>query len=102
MTRLPIYIATLTLTLGGCAVIANVTPIGDGAFATAAHSNDVNARVEQETAQAMSQAAAYCKEHGAAVDVRFERAPDRTIGREPDPEADPETDRTTDPRRTDR
>ncbi len=81
------FIAAL-LALGGCAVVANVTPIGNGAFMTAAHSNDVNARVEQETAQAMSQATAYCKERGGTVDVIRIDAPAPTPGRPPSSEVD--------------
>jgi hypothetical protein len=57
------------LACGGCAVLSNVTPIGDGAYMTAVHSNDVNGRVEGEQARAMSQAAAFCSERGATVDV---------------------------------
>ena len=86
MTRRSILIAALAL--GGCAVIANVMPIGNGAFATSAHSNDVNARVEQETAQALSQAAAYCKDHGGVVDVIKVDAPPPTPGRPPSAEVD--------------
>jgi hypothetical protein len=74
--------------LAGCAVIANVTPIGNGAYMTAVHSNDVNARVEQETAQAMAQAAAYCKERGASLDVIRVDAPVPSPGRPPSAEVD--------------
>jgi hypothetical protein len=74
--------------LAGCAVIANVTPIGNGAYMTAAHSNDVNARVEQETAEAMAQAAAYCKERGAGVEVIRSYAPAPAPGRPPSAEVD--------------
>lgn len=86
MTRPAFFAATLAL--GGCAVIAAVTPIGNGAFTTGAHSNDVNARVEQETAQAMSQATAYCRERGATVDVIKVDAPPPTPGRPPSAEVD--------------
>ena len=57
------------LACGGCAVLANVTPIGDGTWMTVVRSNDVNGRVEDERARAMSQAAAFCSERGANVDV---------------------------------
>jgi hypothetical protein len=57
------------LACGGCAVLSNVTPIGDGAYMTVVRSNDVNGRVEDERARALSQATAYCNEHGASVDV---------------------------------
>jgi hypothetical protein len=53
----------------GCAVLSNVTPIGDGAFMTVVRSNDVNGRVADEQARAMSQAQAYCTEKHANVDV---------------------------------
>ena len=53
----------------GCAVLSNVTPIGDGAYMTVVRSNDVNGRVEDERARAMSQATAFCNERGAGVDV---------------------------------
>lgn len=74
--------------LGGCAIIANVTPIGNGAYMTAVHSNDVNARVEQETAEAMARATAYCKERGAGVEVIRIDAPAPSPGRPPSAEVD--------------
>ena len=61
-------IATM-LACAGCAVLSNVTPIGDGAYMTVVRSNDVNGRVEDERARAMAQAVAYCNERGAGVDV---------------------------------
>lgn len=57
------------LACAGCAVLANVTPIGDGAYMTVVRSNDVNARVQDQQAKAMSQAGAFCAERGATVDV---------------------------------
>jgi hypothetical protein len=57
------------LACAGCAVLSNVTPIGDGAFMTVVRSNDVNGRVADEQARAMSQAQAYCTERHATVDV---------------------------------
>ena len=74
--------------LGGCAVLSNVTPIGDGAFMAAVHSNDVNARVDQQTAQAMAQATAFCKQRGAAVEVVRIDAPAPPFGRPPSAEVD--------------
>ena len=47
----PRLIATL-LALGGCAVLSNVTPLGDGSYMTVVRSNDVNARVEEQQAKA--------------------------------------------------
>ena len=63
-----LFIASV-LAASGCAVLSNVTPIGDGAYMTVVHSNDVNARAEEQRARAMAQAAAFCKERGAGVDV---------------------------------
>jgi hypothetical protein len=57
------------LACAGCAVLANVTPIGDGAYMTVVRSNDVNGRVQDQQAKAMSQAGAFCAERGATVDV---------------------------------
>ena len=67
MTRFP-FIASL-LALGACAALSNVTPIGGGAFMTVVHSNDVNARVEEQRAKAIDQATAFCRERGGGVDV---------------------------------
>jgi coenzyme F420-reducing hydrogenase gamma subunit len=86
MTRL-LFIASL-VALGGCAVLSNVTSIGNGAFMTAVHGNDVNARVDQETAQAMAQAVSFCKERGATVDVIKVDAPAPPPGRPPSAEVD--------------
>lgn len=65
----PTLTALSSLALAGCAVLSNVSPIGDGAFMTAVHSNDVNATVAEERAKAMSDATAFCGEKGATVDV---------------------------------
>lgn len=65
---LAIAIATAAA-CAGCAVLANVTPIGDGAYMTVVRSNDVNARVADQQAKAMSQADAFCAERGAKVEV---------------------------------
>ncbi len=86
MARL-LFIASMAA-LGGCAVLSNVTPIGNGAFMAAVHSNDVNARVDQETAQAMARAASFCKERGATVDVIKIDAPAPPFGRPPSAEVD--------------
>jgi hypothetical protein len=55
--------------LGACAALSNVTSIGGDAFMTVVHSNDVNARVEEQRAKALAQAAAYCKERAAGLEV---------------------------------
>ncbi|MDP9126539.1 MAG: hypothetical protein M3N82_18405 [Pseudomonadota bacterium] len=86
MTRL-VFIAAMAA-LGGCGVLSNVTAIGDGAFMAAVHSNDVNARVDQETAQAMAWATSFCKERGATVDVIKVDAPAPPPGRPPSAEVD--------------
>ena len=67
MTR-PLLIASM-LALGGCAVLSNVTALGDGSYMTVVHSNDVNAPAEGERARALAQATAFCKERGAGVEV---------------------------------
>ena len=67
MTRLP-FIASM-VALGGCAVLSNVTPLGDGAYMTVVHSNDVNAPAEGERARALAQATAFCKQRGAGLVV---------------------------------
>jgi hypothetical protein len=76
------------LAFGGCAVLSNVTPIGDGAFMTAVHSNDVNAPVAEEKAKAMSNAAAFCSDRGATVDVIKLDAPAPAPGQPPSAEVD--------------
>ncbi len=58
-----------TLALGGCAVLSNVSSIGDGAFMTVVRSNDVDGRVAEQRAKALSQATAFCRERSARVDV---------------------------------
>ena len=64
-----IVLACPLLALAGCAVLANVSPIGDGVYMTVVRSNDVNARVADEQGKALSQAQAFCKERGATVDI---------------------------------
>ena len=76
------------LAVGGCAALSNVMPIGGGAFMTVVHSNDVNARVEDQRARAMDQAVAYCKEHGGAVDVIKIVAAAPPFGQPPSAEVD--------------
>ncbi len=81
-------VAASALALGGCAVLANVTSIGDGAYMTAVRSNDVNAPVAQERDKAMSQAAAFCSERHATVDVIKLDAPSPAPGQPPSAELD--------------
>ncbi len=86
MTKIA-FIAAL-LAVSGCAVLSNVTPIGDGVFMTVVHSNDVNAPVAGERARAMEQARAFCKERGAGVDVLKETAAAPPPGQPPSAELD--------------
>ena len=81
-------IVAMMLATGGCAVLSNVTPIGGGAFMTVVHSNDVNARVEEQRARAMAQATAYCKERGGSVDVIKIVAAAPPFGQPPSAEVD--------------
>jgi hypothetical protein len=76
------------LACAGCAVLANVTPIGDGAYMAVVRSNDVNARVQEQRSKAMSQAEAYCAGRGAAVDVIKSVAEPPPPGQAPSAEVD--------------
>jgi len=76
------------LACGGCAVLSNVTPIGNGAYMTVVRSNDVNARVDEQRAKALSQAAAFCNERGAALDVIRQVASPPPPGQAPSAEID--------------
>ena len=64
-----LFAAASVLALAGCAVLSNVTPIGDGVYMTVVRSNDVNARVADEQGRALSQAQAFCAGRHAAVDI---------------------------------
>ena len=74
--------------LAACAALSNVTPIGDGVVMTVVHSNDVNARVGEQREKAMAQAAAYCRERGAGVDVVKVVAAAPPFGQPPSAEVD--------------
>jgi hypothetical protein len=76
------------LACAGCAVLSNVTPIGDGAYMTVVRSNDVNARVDEQRSKALSQAAAFCNERGAALDVIKQVAAPPPPGQAPSAEID--------------
>ncbi len=86
MTR-SLFLAAMAA-LGGCAALSNVTSIGDGAFMTVVRSNDVNARVDEQRAKAMDQAAAFCKERGGGVDVVKVVATAPPFGQPPSAEVD--------------
>jgi putative hemolysin len=76
------------LALAGCAVLSNVSPIGGGVFMTVVRSNDVNARVEEQQARAMSQAAAFCSERGGRVETVRQVAVPPPPGQAPSAELD--------------
>ena len=78
----------LLLACAGCAVLANVTPIGDGVYMAVVRSNDVNARVDAQQARAMAQAAAFCDERGAGVEVVRQLAAPPPPGQAPSAELD--------------
>jgi hypothetical protein len=82
-----VFIVTL-LGVSGCAVLSNVTPLGDGGYMTVVRSNDVNARVQEQQAKAMSQASAFCAERGASVDVIRQVAVPPPPGQAPSAELD--------------
>jgi hypothetical protein len=83
----PLFLTAL-LACGGCAVLSNVTPIGDGVYMTVVRSNDVNARVDEQRGKALAQAAAFCKEHGATLEVVKQVAAPPPPGQPPSAEVD--------------
>jgi hypothetical protein len=87
--RLPVLAALAAqAALAACAALSNVTPIGAGAYMTVVRSNDVNGRVQDQQARAMSQATAFCAERGAAVDVIKTVAEPPPPGQAPSAEVD--------------
>jgi gamma-glutamyltranspeptidase len=86
MSRVTIVAAASAL--AACATLSNVTPLGGDAFMTVVHSNDVNARVEEQRGKATAQAAAYCKERGASLDVIRVVAAAPPFGQPPSAEVD--------------
>ena len=85
MTR---FLVATVLALAGCAVLSNVSPIGDGAYMTVVRSNDVNARVSDQQARAMAQAEAFCHERGQVVDAIRSVATPPPPGQAPSAELD--------------
>ena len=77
-----------SIACAGCAVLANVTPVGEGAYMTVVRSNDVNSRVQEQQAKAMSQATAFCADRGASVDVIKTVADPPPPGQAPSAEVD--------------
>lgn len=88
MRLLALAAMAICATCAGCAALSNVTPIGDGAYMTVVRSNDVNGRVQEQQARAMSQATAFCAERGAAVDVIKAVAEPPPPGQAPSAEVD--------------
>ena len=64
-----LLLASLPLLAGGCAALSDVTPIGPDSFMATAHSNDVNARVDEQEAKVTQSAAEFCRRRGARVEV---------------------------------
>lgn len=83
-----IFVLVPTVLAAGCAVLSNVTPLGDGSFMTVVRSNDVNARVADQQARAMAQAEAFCHDRGARVDILKQVAPTPSPGQPPSAELD--------------
>jgi hypothetical protein len=76
------------LACAGCAALANVTPIGEGAYMTVVRSNDVNGRVQDQQARALSRARAFCADRGATLDVVKTVAEPPPPGQPPSAEVD--------------
>ena len=82
-----LFIASAVLA-AGCAVLSNVSPLGDGSFMAVVRSNDVNGRVVDQQARAMAQAEAFCRDRGAQVEVVKQVAPPPAPGQAPSAELD--------------
>jgi len=78
----------LAIACGGCAVLSNVSPIGEGVYMTVVRSNDVNARLAEQQDKALSQATSFCAERGARVEVVKQVATPPTPGQAPSAELD--------------
>jgi hypothetical protein len=83
-----LLLAASPLVLLGCAALSDVTPIGADTFMATAHSNDVNARVDEQKAQVMRSAAEFCRRRGARVEVIRLDAAAPPPGRPPTAELD--------------
>jgi len=69
-------VALALLPIAACAALSDVSPVGNGAYLTAAHSNDVNARVDEQRIKVQARAAAFCAQRGARVEaIRLVDAP---------------------------
>jgi putative hemolysin len=87
MRSISLLISCLLLATG-CAVLSDVTPIGPDAFMTTAHSNDVNARVEEQKAKVAQSATDFCAHRGGQVEVIRLQADAPPPGRPPTAELD--------------
>jgi hypothetical protein len=59
----------ILLELTGCAALSDVTPTGPDTYMATAHSNDVNARVDEQKAKVMQSATEFCHRGDASVQV---------------------------------
>ena len=83
-----LLLAAPLLLAGGCAALSDVAPIGPDAFMATAHSNDVNARVDEQKAKVTQSAAEFCRRRGASVEVIRLDAAAPPFGRPPSAELD--------------
>jgi len=64
-----LLLASSTLLAGGCAVLSDVSPTGPDTYMATAHSNDVNARVDEQKAKVMQSATEFCHRSDASVQI---------------------------------
>jgi hypothetical protein len=64
-----LLIAASTLAVGACAVLSDITPTGKDTYMATAHSNDVNARVDEQKAKVMQSATEFCHRGDASVQI---------------------------------
>jgi len=89
MRSLPLLILVgLPLVATGCAVLSDVAPVGPDAFMATSHSNDVNARVDEQQAKVTQSAADFCAHRGGRVEVIRLQADAPPPGRPPSAELD--------------
>jgi putative hemolysin len=84
----PLLLVSCLALATGCAVMSDVTPIGPDAFMATAHSNDVNARIDEQKAKVAQSAADFCAHRGGHVEVIRLRADAPPPGRPPSAELD--------------
>jgi hypothetical protein len=83
-----LFLSMSAALLPACAALSDVTPIGPDSFMATAHSNDVNARVDEQKAKVAQSAAEFCVKRGAVVDVLRSVASEPPPGRPPAAELD--------------